>query len=380
MLSEYALNELLKLFEERMQGITDEYLTKMGEHLQRIGQLKASDIHRLTEMKRIGLNTKEIKRKIAKAARLNTADVEKVFRKAAESDVEFMEQWFMQGYEPQTKGQPKLSKPIERTLKAQLKVTAQEFKNLSQTTIQTDRYRDAVDVAIQCVQSGVTDYQSAIRRTMKSAGADGLKVKYPSGTTRRLDTAVRQNVLDGVRAINNDVLRQLGKEYGADGIEISAHALCAEDHLPYQGKQYSNKDFERIQASLDRPFGQWNCKHTMYPIILGVSQPANDEVTLQQYRDNSNALIDIGGKVKTRYQWSQEMRKVETAVRQQKDIANLAKASGDDFARREAQSRINRLQKYYDKLTEKAGIQAEKERMTVSGFRAVKTVEQRKKV
>ena len=110
----------------------------------------------------------------------------------------------------------------------------------------------------------------------------------------------------------------------------------------------------------------------MYPIILGVSQPANDEATLQQYRDNSNALIDINGKTKTRYQWSQEMRKVETAVRQQKDVANLAKASGDDVARREAQSKINRLQEYYDKLTEKAGIQAEKERMTVSGFRAVK--------
>ena len=372
MLSEYALNELLKLFEERMQGITDEYLTKMGEHLLKIGQLKASDIHRLTEMKRIGLNAKEIKRKIAKAARLNTADVEKVFRKAAESDVEFMEQWFMQSYEPQTKGQPKLSKPIERTLKAQLKVTAQEFKNLSQTTIQTDKYRDAVDVAIQCVQSGVTDYQSAIRRVMKTAGADGLKVKYPTGVTRRLDTAVRQNVLDGVRAINNDVLRQLGKEYGADGIEISAHALCAEDHLPYQGRQYSNKEFEALQNSLDRPFGQWNCKHTMYPIILGVSQPANDEATLQQYKDNSNALIDIDGKTKTRYQWSQEMRKVETAVRQQKDVANLAKASGDDVARREAQSKINRLQEYYDKLTEKAGIQAEKERMTVLGFRPVK--------
>ncbi len=88
------------------------------------------------------------------------------------------------------------------------------------------------------------------------------------------------------------------KSAGADGIEISAHVLCAEDHLPYQGKQYSNKDFERIQASLDRPFGQWNCKHTMYPIILGVS----DEAALQQYRDNSNALIDIGGKVRTRYQ------------------------------------------------------------------------------
>ena len=93
-------------------------------------------------------------------------------------------------------------------------------------------YRDAVDVAITSVQAGVTDYNSAIRRTMKTAAQDGLRVKYPnSGLTRRLDSAVRQNVLDGVRAVNNDVLRQLGNEYGADGVEISAHALCATDHL-----------------------------------------------------------------------------------------------------------------------------------------------------
>ena len=44
------------------------------------------------------------------------------------------------------------------------------------------------------------------------------------------------------------------------------------------------------------------------------------------------------------------------------------------MGRREAQSKINRLREYYDELTEKAGIQAEKERMTVRGFRAVKEI------
>ncbi len=235
-------------------------------------------------------------------------------------------------------------------------------------------YRDAVDVAITSVQAGVTDYNSAIRRTMKAAAQDGLRVKYPnSGLTRRLDSAVRQNVLDGVRAVNNDVLRQLGNEYGADGVEISAHALCAADHLPYQGLQFSNREFEELQNTLDRPFGMWNCKHTVFPIILGVSVPAHDADELRMYRENSNAEIEIDGRKMTRYEWTQEQRRVETAVRAQKDIAIAARASGDDFARREAQARINALQDHYDRISKAAGLDAQRDRMSVSGFRAVKT-------
>lgn len=373
MLSERQLEALLKLFEERMQDVTTKYLTAMGEHLKAIGKLTSSDVHRLTEMKRVGLNARRIQREIAKAANISVADLDRVFRATAESDVRFAQQWFAEDYAPAVKGLPKLSKPIERVLKAQLRLSAQAFKNLSQTTIETQRYRDAVDVAITSVQAGVTDYNSAIRRTMKAAAQDGLRVKYPnSGLTRRLDSAVRQNVLDGVRAVNNDVLRQLGNEYGADGVEISAHALCATDHLPYQGLQFSNREFEELQNTLDRPFGMWNCKHTIFPIILGVSEPAHDADELRMYRENSNAEIEIGGRKMTRYEWTQEQRRIETAVRAQKDIAIAAKASGDDFARREAQAHINDLQARYDKVSNAAGLDAQHERMGVAGFRAVK--------
>ena len=203
-------------------------------------------------------------------------------------------------------------------------------------------------------------------------------MQYPSGLTRRLDMAARQNILDGVCAVNNDILRQLGNEYGSDGVEISAHALCAEDHLPYQGKQFSNKEFERIQNSLKRPFGQWNCKHAIYPIILGVSVQANSEETLAQYRANSSEPITIDGKTKTRYEWSQEQRKTETAIRYQKDIANAAKASGDDVARREAQSNINALKDHYAHISEAAGLSTDMSRASVAGFSKVKTIEELK--
>ena len=60
-----------------------------------------------------------------------------------------------------------------------------------------------------------------------------------------------------------------------------------------------------------------------------------------------------------------------TAVRRQKDIANTAKAAGDDVLRREAQYNIERYQAAYDRITDKAMLTPDKSRMRVSGFRSV---------
>ena len=370
MLSERQLEAILEVFRHRAQAVTEEYLIRMGQHLRDIGTIAPSDVNRLIELKRMNYNLEQIKREIAKAANVSLKDVEKVFEAVAESDMRFAEKVFAADHTPSIKSNPAL----ERILKAQAKITKQTLANLSQTTILADGYKNAVDVAVQTVQMGIADYNSAIRRAMKAAAGDGLRVQYPnSGISRRLDSAVRMNVLDGIRAINQDVMRQVGKEFGADGVEISAHALCAEDHLPYQGKQMSNKEFDRLQNTiLDRPFGMWNCRHTWHPILLGISQPAHTPEELAQYKHYSRERIEIDGIIKGRYEWTQEQRRIETAIRQQKDIAVLAKASGDMLARRECSAIIKELQDYYAAISKAAGLLEKPENMRVSGYSAVK--------
>ena len=376
MLSERQLEALLDVFRKRMQGVTVDYLSRMGEHLRDIGELTASDVNRIVELKRLNANMEQIKREIAKAARMSVDDIEKLFKAVAESDLRFANTVYASDHEPTVKANP----AIERILKAQAKITKQELSNLSQTTLLSDGYREAIDVAVQTVQGGVTDYTAAIRRAMKSAASEGLRVRYPnSGLTRRLDSAVRMNVLDGVRAVNQDIMRQVGKEFKADGIELSAHNLCAEDHLPYQGTQMSIKEFERLQNRLDRPFGMWNCHHSWHYIILGISKPAYTPEELEEFKRNSREEITIDGVTKTRYEWTQEQRKIETAIRYQKDIAVAAKASGDMMTRRECQYNINKLWKRYDKVSEAAGLKEKPERTRVEGFSAVKAVDPLKK-
>ena len=377
MLSERQLEEILQVFRHRAQAVTEEYLIRMGQHLRDIGTLSASDVNRLIELKRINYNMEQIKRQIARAANVQLSEVEDIFRQVAESDLRFASKVFGADHMPAIKDNPAL----ERILKAQAKITKQALSNLSQTTILSDGYKNAVDVAVQTAQAGVADYNSAIRRAMKTAARDGLRVQYPnSGLTRRLDSAVRMNVLDGIRAINQDVMRQVGKKFGADGIELTAHNLCAEDHIPYQGLQMSNKEFDRLQNTiLDRPFGMWNCRHSWHPILLGISQPAYSAEDLADFKRNSRERIEIDGVTKTRYEWTQEQRRIETAIRQQKDIAVAAKASGDMVARRECAYMIQELDKYYSKISDAAGLNEQRSRMRVAGFSAVKPADQLKK-
>ena len=377
MLSERQLEAMLKVYQDRMQEVTTHHLTRMGEHLRSMGRLSASDINRLVEMKRVNINMEKAKREIAKAAQISIQDVEEAFAAAAESDSRFAMQVFASEHTPAIKANPAL----ERILKAQAKITQQALVNLSQTTLLSEGYKNAVDVAVQTVQAGISDYNSAIRRAMKAAALEGLRVQYPnSATTRRLDSAIRMNILDGIRAMNQDIMRQVGKEFGADGVEIDAHALCAEDHLPYQGTQMSNKDFERLQNTiLDRPFGIWNCRHSWFPIIMGITPPTYTQEELDDFKTVSREEITIDGRTKSRYEWTQEQRRIETAIRYQKDIAIMAKASGDMVARRECAAMIRELEKQYSKITEAAGLKEQPNRKTSPGYHWVKPANELKR-
>lgn len=234
-------------------------------------------------------------------------------------------------------------------------------------------YHNLVDQAIAEVATGQTSYGSAVRNALKQTADSGIRVvDYQSGYSRRLDSAMRQNVLDGVRDIAHEVSRRTGEEFGADGVEIDAHNYCAEDHLPYQGRQFKKAEFDEIQNNLPRQFGQYNCRHTVYPVLLGVSQPLYTEDERQAMKEQSTEKIEFEGKQYTRYEATQLQRRIETSVRQSKDRAIIAKAAEDDISRRVEQLRINQLRDKYALLSKKFSLPDSFDRMSVAGFRPVK--------
>lgn len=365
-MSDIPIDALIEIFQGRMQKVTDEYLKRMGQQVREIGEIIPSAQTRLVEMKKLDANIAYIQRKIAEAANKSLEDIARIFEAIADENARFAEVYFGEGVSTET---------LMQSVRTQLEVTAGEMANISRATVESSIYRDVIDRGVQAAQAGVEDYRSAMRRALREAAAEGLRVvrpgvdevsprvRYASGRTMRLDSAVRQNVLDGIRALNHVNMNMIGSTFGADGVEISAHPMCAEDHLPYQGKQYTNAAFAELQDKLPRPIGMWNCRHIAYPILLGISQPAHSAQELEEYRRGSTEQIEIDGATHSRYEWTQVQRAIETAVRYKQDEITLAKAADDDVLVRDARRKIRELDSYYSKISEAAGTPKRRERM-----------------
>jgi hypothetical protein len=366
----------------RIDAVNQEYLEAVAEQIKAIGKLNPSSINRLAQMRLYGANVQKIKKSLADALDITVQDVQIILDAAAKQE------YASKDYLAVVRGRQtfglEYNAALQRYIQALAAQTKNTLLNFSQTTNMDVAYQEAVSNAIDAVSRGVTDYNSAIRDIMRKLGGDGLAVTYASGVTRRMDSAVRQNVIDGVRQVAREAQAQIGREIGADGVEISAHPNSAADHEPVQGKQFTIAEFEKMQsgqefedvdgnkyAGFSRAITQWNCRHFPSYIILGVSKRRYTDKQLAEWRNENNKGCEIDGKRYTTYEASQLMRKLETSVRKQKDIANLAKGYGDDVLRREAQAKIRDLKAQYEKVAKASGLKQRTDRMIVQSYAEV---------
>lgn len=356
-----------------------DYLQKVGAQIRAIGKLNPSSINRLAQMRVYGANIRKIKEGLAKALDMSVQDVQQLLEQAAKE--EYSSADFLAVEHGRHIVPLEYNYALRQYIQSLAAQTAGSFLNYSNTTNIDAAYREVVSEAIDAVSRGVTDYNSAIRSSMRKLGGDGLRVTYESGVTRRLDTAIRMNILDGTKQIAQEAQRQIGEQIGADGVELSAHPYSALDHEPAQGRQYSLAEYQKMQsgqgfqdvdgnqfAAFQRPIGQWNCHHFLSYIILGVSPRRYTNAQLRQWRKANHEGCEIDGKHYTTYQASQLMRTLETKVRQQKDIASLARASGDDVLRREAQANVRDLRAKYAEVARKAGLRQRTDKMIVESY------------
>lgn len=353
---------------QAFEEINDEYIELMAKHVKDMGRLSATDMHRLEQMNKMDANIAHINKKLRQQCNLTVLQLDKLYKESGLSLYDDMDVFYSAKGVKQVPFEQ--NRRIQEYIQSVNSLTYGTFENLSRTTAISENYRKVVDRGVYVVSSGLENYQAAIRKTLIKASTDGMRVKYASGYTRRLDSAVRMNILEGVRQVNLGIRQITGEQFGADGYEISAHGLCAEDHQPIQGKQFSKKEFAKLQESLVRPIGTLNCQHTAYPIVLGVSQPAYSDSELQDMLDYSNEKIALpNGKIVSRYEASQVMRNIETNIRYAKDSFIAGKASGDDVLMQKAKAKIKRNQEQYKKVCEASGLKPRTERMSVSGYR-----------
>lgn len=266
------------------------------------------------------------------------------------------------------------NKTLKKSVKTAINSLKDTLQNVSGTTaigLQVgnkvvpikNAYITIINKAVQYVVSG-GDYKTAISGIVKELG-QGSRLIYPTGHSLRIDSAVRMNVLDGMRQMNREIRKQQGQEFGADGVYIMPHGLCAPDHLPYQGKEYTYEEWDRLNSLLSRPIGTgiMNCGHVAYDVIVGASEKPYTDKQLQDIDDYSMEKVTWNGKELTRYEASQKMRNAETRIRELKDIKAVYKASGDKLNEARYKKYIKEATDKYKSRCEEAGLKARLDRL-----------------
>lgn len=374
MISEADLTDYAYIVSARFDAINTHYIKLMAKQIKEIGKLSPSNLFRLQQMSKMQQNIDSIEYMLAQETGKTLDELDKVLELSGLSVYKDVYELYVAHNRIQIPF--KQNQNMMNYIRSVQGLTHNTFMNMSNTTVIFEPYRNLVDVAIDAVTNGIDSYNNIIYKQLTDStlppnlryADEGLKVTYASGLTRRLDSAIRMNVLEGVRQVNNGIREKTGEEFGADGVEVSAHALCARDHIDIQGKQFSKKEFELRNEELRRHISTCNCKHYTFPIILGISKPTYTDKDLKQYRENSEKPVNINGKEMTKYQATQAQRNMETAIRKQKDKYIFADTMGDTEMTEKIKNNINQLQSQYNSISQQAGLSPKMDRTYVPGY------------
>lgn len=377
MISDEELEEISVEYALRFEKINVEYLELMGKHVKEIGSLTPTDIKRLKQMVKYGGNVSKITKKLKQASDLTSKQLSNLYDQLIDELYQDAAEFYLLKKSIQLP--LKLNKELQTFLESMKKLTENTFENMSNTTVVSKVYKKVIDEAIQATATGTSDYYSQLKKILNQA-ATGARVKYESGLTRRLDSAARMNITEGVRRLQIGARQIMGQQFGADGVELSAHALCAPDHIDYQGLQYSAAEtkiidgaeyisYEEMDGGLRRHIGTCNCKHYTFPVILGIGEPAFSKSDLEKFKKNSEEIIKVFNSEYTRYGCSQLMRKLETKMRYAKDKIIFSKNAGDKETEKKTRKQLSDLQKKYREVSAKAGLAKDYKRAYVPGFK-----------
>lgn len=405
MLSDEVIEKVEERLVERIENLNTYILKKIARTIKEIGKLTPTQAHQLIQILQYGGDYERIITKIVEITNLNAKEIKKIFNDIAKEDYKFTEQFYKYRNKRYIKWED--NEILRNQVNAIAYQTIEDYMNISNTrgigfTITDDKgniifkeiskaYQDTVDEAILSVSQGKTTFEEEMARAMQKLGSSGLKyVDYSTGRTRRLDSALRMNISDGLRQLHMQNQQLFAQQFDSDGVEITVVNNPAPDHAEVQGRVFRNSEFAKFQNDEEskdingkvfapehdgrdrRSIGEYNCRHRIFPIVVGVNKPRYTEEELQKIIDRSNEEFEFEGKKYNRYEGEQLQRKIETSIRKWKDIQIMGKESGNEKLTQKAQKKINQLTSKYYELSKVSGLPTKLERLQVDGYRQIK--------
>lgn len=366
--------------------LEEETIADISRRIAKVGHISDTAEYQILRMRELGAGTEYIKSKIKEYSGLSDDVVDKLFFDAAQVSDEFYKGAYAKA--------GKEYKPFEyndffqQVVVANVNQTKGELSNLTQSMGFSYRgsngerrfrpvataYRECLDYAFTQVETGTTDYITAIRNATRRLTESGLQfVDYDSGVVNHVDVAVRRAVLTGISQVTGKISEHNAAELETDIVEVTAHAGARPDHAEWQGGWYSLSGKSKKYRSLAEATGYGrvdglkgaNCRHDFFPVIEGVDVPM---YTKEELANIDPPPFEYNGKRYTYYEATQKQRSMERAIRKTKREILAADKSGDKDRFTEKSIRLRRQREEYEKFSKSAGLLTQNERNQVVGF------------
>lgn len=261
-----------------------------------------------------------------------------------------------------------VSKSQLQILNQAIKQTGKDLSNFTKTIAFSSQraYVEALDKAYFAVITGGQDYISVIDKTVRNLAETGITLEDSAGRKVQLETAVRRNLLTGIKQTADKVTDDIEKELGCNGYEVVAHNGARPSHAEAQGKQYAltKADARKYGVGLwkdvEKLWKEFNCRHTYFGIILGISEPVYTKKELKQME---NSKVTYKGKKIPEYEATQIQGRLE---REQRNLKRQIKPLEDTNQKVEdLQEKLREKQKEYKTFCEETGLTPQYERTKV---------------
>ena len=268
----------------------------------------------------MGFLYQDIIRLVAEYNDTTVEEVNKIFYEAGEKSLKFDDKIYKEaGLNPVPLNQ---SENIKQIMNATIVKTAGNLQNLCMTTANTaqTQFYNAINLSYMEVSTGVKSYTQSFIDALKTIAQQGAIIEYPSGAKRSIESAVRMNIVTGVSQTCGQLQELRANEVGWDLMEITAHSGARPNHAKWQGKIVSLSGKKGYLSKDDIGYGEAtgfkgiNCKHDWHPYYKDSAR----SYTQKELEKWKNEKVTYNGKEYTKYDATQEQRKIERAIRQDK--------------------------------------------------------------
>ena len=379
------LEEQANLLFNNVAGWESSTLQRIGKRIGKYGKMSLADVKAINNIAVVKQDMEAITKELAKVTGYNISQIEQMYGELLEE--QHLANQPLYDYRGKKFVPFAENRELQAIARAYAKTTGETMINLSQIGGShlgfidkngkfkgiEKMYTEALDKAVMQVSTGATDFHTAMRDTIVEMGGSGIRINYAdSGITRRLDTAVRQSLLWGAKQASIEYNEMIGEELGCDGYEVDYHSNPRPSHEFMQGKQFVVGKSRTINGihfdsfdEAEQALKEYGCLHYKTPIICGISEPRYSEKELARLKEQDKKTYEIDGKQVTGYEATQMQRRLETAVRNEKSIKNMAQAEGNKKLVSDCNAKIKAYQGKYNEISEITGISKEPKRMSV---------------